>query len=487
MHKVQPYRITVIALAGLAAVMYAYPWVRLGMDFEIDLNEGWNGYEQMLAMSGASIYSGAGPLYFNNYPPLSFYLVGALGVLLGDPVLAGRLLSVLAVGVIALCCGAVVRAGGGGRRDGWLAGATCLGLFSAFATDYVGVNDPQMLAHAFLCAGFALYVRGPANPARLALVAALFAVGLLIKHNVLALPLVITVHVLWRLPNRERLAYAGVGLGLAGLASLIIHLLFGPEFFRQLLASRVYDVTRGFLLVMEILSRLQAPLAVVGLYLIMAGRGRVEGLVAAYLVVGLLIGIGFSGGAGIDINVFFDVMIGLAVGTGLAAAWMGRRAGMPASAAAVVALVANAGIILFSPQALGRFAVDALGEMEERQRLFREDVAYLRSIPGPAICESHLLCLRAGKPMLMDPFGVLQATLTGRLPSDRFTGMLKRREIAVLQISSTREHPVDEAPGMQVMPQRFVNFSDDVFDELARSYRIGRVGLSGRFHLPRSD
>jgi len=486
-HNAGSYRVTLIALTVLATTMYAYPWLRLGMDFEIDLNEGWNGYEQTLAMTGASIYSGAGPLYFNNYPPLSFYLVGALGLALGDPVLAGRLLSVLATGVIAVCCGAVTRAGGGGRRESWLAFATALGLFSAFATDYVGVNDPQILAQAFLCVGFALYVRRPDSPARLAWVAALFGLGLLIKHNVLALPLAVTLHILWRGPTAARFAYLGVGLALAGLSTAVIYSLFGDEFFRQLLASRVYDVTRGFLLVMEMLSRLQAPLAVVGLYLIVAGRNRVDALVAAYLAIGLLIGIGFSGGAGIDINVFFDVMIALAMGTGLAAAWLGRRDGLPASAPAVLALVANAGIILFSPQALGRLAVDALGEMEERQRLFREDVAYLRGIPGPAICESHLLCLRAGKPMLMDPFGVLQATLTGRLPPDRFTGMLERREIAVLQISSTREHPVDEAPGLQAMPQRFVNFSDAVFDELDRSYRVGRVGLSGRFHLPRPN
>lgn len=482
----ESYRITVIALAVLAVAMFAYPCLRIGADFEIDYNEGWNAFLQTLTMTGASPYTGAGPLFFNNYPPLSFYLIGALGLVLGDPVLAGRLLSVLAVAVISASAGVVVRANGGSRTDAVLATATCGAMFSAFATDYVGVDDPQLLAEGFLCAGFALYVNGKASPARMAMVALLFALGLLCKHNVLVLPLVVSVHALWRAPAAGRWTFLAVGLALLAIAGAVIMTLYGADFFHRLLAPRIYDATRGFLLTMEVLGRIQAPLAIAGLYLLLGrGAGPIPGMVGAYLVGSLLLGMAFSGGAGVDINIYFDTMIAAAMGCGLAATWLRNRSGLPHSAPAILAVLANFGVLLLTPQVLGRIAVDTLGEYGEREALFRADVAYLRAIPGPALCESMLLCVRAGKAVSVDPYNVLQASLTGRLPPHLLEDMLARREFPTVQISSTREHPKDEAPGLQVIPPRFVNFSDGVFDQLARTYTLDRVGLSGRFYRPK--
>lgn len=485
MFRLDPYRIAVATLALLAALAFAYPCVRVFAGFEIDYNEGWNAFLQSLVLTGASPYTEAGPLFFNNYPPLSFYLVGGLGAVLGDPVLAGRLLSILAVVTIIASCGIVVRKAGGARADAWLASATCCGLFNAFATDYLGVDDPQLLAQGFLCAGFAVYASGRATPARLSLVALLFAAGLLTKHNVLALPVVVTLHALWRSPPRARWTFLAVGLGLIAAATLVIQLAFGPAFFKLLLSPRIYDATRGFLLTVEVLIRIQTPLAVAALFLLLTRSTPIKGKVGAYLAGSLLLGMGFAGGAGVDINIYFDTMIAVAMACGLAATWLRQHGRLPAAAPAALAILANAGVILMLPQTFGRIAVDALGDYAERERLFAEDIAYLKTIPGGAVCESMLLCYRAGKGVWVDPYNTLQATLTGRLPPDQLVGMLRRREVTVMQVSSLREHPLDEAPGLQVMPPRFVNFGDPVFDELERSYEVRRVGLSGRFHQPK--
>ncbi len=487
MLKLDSYRTTVSGLAVLAAVMFAYPCFRIFAAFEIDYNEGWNAFLQTLVMTGASPYGEAGPMFFNNYPPLSFYLVGAAGALLGDPVLAGRLFSALSVAVISACCAVVVRHAGGARSDAVFASATCAGMFATFATDYVGVDDPQLLAQAFLCSGFAVYASGRATPARLALVAALFACGLLTKHNVLALPVVVTIHALWRSPAPARWTFLGVGLALIAVASLTIHLLFGPDFFRLLLAPRLYDGTRGFLLTMDMLGRIQTPLALAALFLVLTRSTPIKSKTAYYLGGSLVLGMGFAGGAGVDINIYFDTMIAVAMGCGLAATWLRQQSHLPKGAMAVFALLANAGVILMMPQTLGRIVVDALGEYRQREQLFLDDVAYVKGIEGPAICESMLLCYRAGKGVWVDPYNLLQATLTGRLPTDHLVAMLHRHEAAVFQISSSREHPVDEAPGLQVIPPRFVNFGDPVFDELERSYEVKRVGLSGRFHQPKAQ
>lgn len=485
MNRTDAYKLTVAGLALLALCLFAYPVLRVGTALEIDYNEGWNAYQQMRAMAGLSLYSADTPMFVNNYPPLSFYLVGMLGTLIGDMVLAGRLLSLLAVAVIALSAAMVARAAGARRLDAVLSGSAALGMLSGFAADYVGVNDPQLLAQGFLCAGFAIYVSRRGGAARLPLVALLFAAGLLCKHNVLALPLVTTLHLVWRGGNRDRALYLGTGLGLAALALAVIEAKFGADFFRNLLASRQYDPARGVILTTEMLDLLQAPIAVVGLYFIVGRDGRVTAKVGAYLALSLALAMGFSGGAGVDTNIFFDAMIACAMGAGPAAAWVRARPGAGPRACAVLALLVHAGLLFHMPIALGRFAADMAGDLREREALFLQDIAWLKTVPGPAICESLLLCLRAGKPMWIDPYGGTQAITNGRLPADAMTGLLARREVAVVQITSRRAHPADEPKGAQSMPPRFINFADEVFDELERSYQLRRVGIAGRFYLPK--
>jgi len=47
----------------------------------LDPNEGWNAYFADAAIHGGVLYPAADALITNNYPPLSFYLVGAAGLL----------------------------------------------------------------------------------------------------------------------------------------------------------------------------------------------------------------------------------------------------------------------------------------------------------------------------------------------------------------------------------------------------------------------
>jgi len=59
------------------------------------------------------LYPSADQLITNNYPPLSFYIVGLVGRVVGDPVLAGRLVSLVAVVAIATAIALSVRRLGG--------------------------------------------------------------------------------------------------------------------------------------------------------------------------------------------------------------------------------------------------------------------------------------------------------------------------------------------------------------------------------------
>jgi len=476
------YRLTVRALAGLAVVLLAYPLARIFWDFEIDNTEGWNAFLQVRAIAGLPLYDTGSPYFFNNYPPLSFYLVGALSKVVGDVNLAGRLVSLAAMMVVCLAVRSVVRSAGASRLDGWFAAVTCALFFGCLLADHVGKNNPQLLAHAFVLSGLAVYLRGEADARRAALAALLFSAGVLVKHNLICLPLLVAVDVLVRGPARVRLAYVATGIAVAAVSGGLLWLLSGPGFFTQLLASRTWDITRAFLFTTEILSQFQAPLAVVGLGLLAARRIRPAGLILAYVAVALALGAVFSGGAGVDVNVYFDAYIALAIGAGLVL----HLAPFP-MARPVMALVVNAGVLFYAPAALGRFGVEMLGEMAGREAMFHDDIAYLKGIEGTALCQSHLLCLRAGKPAFYDPINALQAMIMGRLPADALTGMLRRHEIAVVELIDPPKHAEDDNPGALVPPPRWMDFQDEVFTVLREEYVLDRVSLSGRFYRPKGD
>lgn len=478
-----PFRTTVLSLLTLASILALYPLIRSFFDFEIDFNEGWNGYFQLRAVAGQPLYSGYGPFFANNYPPVSFFLVGALGALLGDPVLAGRLVSLAALGAIALAGGHIVRVAGGGKWERLLAVATCVMLFACFATDYLGMDDPQLLGQAFASWALAIHLGGAPSVRRTLLTALLVTVSVMTKHNLVLVPLLITADVLLRGTGRTRAAWLGSGLVLGTLAFGLLAVL-APAALGQILAPRSWEVDRAFLFTVEILARYQAPIAMVGAGLYAARRRRPAGLVLAYLIAAIALGAAWSGGAGTDINVFFDITIALAIGAGLGAIEL-RDRGFAPRWLALFALLANAGALFFAPQALGRFGVDMAGEMADRERLFREDTAWLAAQQGKVVCQSQLLCLRAGKPLFYDSFNATQAMRFGHLPKDTLTGMLARREIAVVQISDLPARSPNDPPGVQSYPARFVNFEDDVFDALDRHYRIARVGVSGRFYVPK--
>src|SRR6201986_1965978 len=64
-------------------------------------NEGWNAAHALRWLAGGPLYPAKDSLMINNYPPLSFYLVGGLTRLTHDAVIAGRLLA--AVSFLAVC------------------------------------------------------------------------------------------------------------------------------------------------------------------------------------------------------------------------------------------------------------------------------------------------------------------------------------------------------------------------------------------------
>ena len=101
--------ILIWSLAGLAALFLVWPVWRAFLPLEIWGNEGWNAYHADAAMRGGQLYPPSDGLVANNYPPLSYFLIGWLGRLFGDPLYVGRALSFLSTLGVGAAAAAVVR------------------------------------------------------------------------------------------------------------------------------------------------------------------------------------------------------------------------------------------------------------------------------------------------------------------------------------------------------------------------------------------
>ncbi len=304
--------ILIWSIAALGCLFLVWPVWRAFFPLEIWGNEGWNAYHADQAMRGTGLYPPPDGLVANNYPPLSYYLIGWLGRAFGDPLYVGRALSLLATLGIGAAAAAVVRQFGGTRAACMIAGFWFVATMARFFEFYVGMNEPQLLGLAVMAAGFAWFFKRhaegrPVEPAVLVMVLAGF-----IKHNFITLPLVALI---WLALDNRRLALRAALVGglAAALGLAICAWVFAPYFIADMLMPRTYHLARG----LSTLGRLQFILPAMVLWAIWAWHER-RAKPARFTA--LLIGIALplcliqKSGAGVDENAQFELIFATAVG-----------------------------------------------------------------------------------------------------------------------------------------------------------------------------
>ena len=213
------------ALAIIAFVGCIRPVATLGISEHLDYNEAWNVFHATVAWSGKNPYLDAGAPYFDNYPPLSFYIVGLVGHLLSSDILAGRILSLCSCAAIAIGVGGAVRSMGCTRTEAVFSAALFLASITLFNT-YVGMDDPQLLGQAVAIAGFNLIIRDPKSSRLMFFGSLLLTTALFIKHNLIAQPIALLFWLL--LFDRRamwRFALQGLLFGMLGLAACAMALI----------------------------------------------------------------------------------------------------------------------------------------------------------------------------------------------------------------------------------------------------------------------
>lgn len=426
--KGAPAALAALLLLCLASRV-AWPLIALPLHVSWNNNEGWNAYWSARALAGQPLYTDAASPISNNYPPLSFYLVGWFGRLIGDPVIGGRLLCLAGLLTVAAIIQRIVTRIGASVW-GWFAAGVFLLYIAVIAPRYIAANDPQWLAEAVMMAALPLLIgRGQAmaRPAAIVGAALLMLTAGLIKHNQVALPIAVT---LWlAVYDRRALAVWLATCAVAGGVALIaLKLLFGPPFFDQVLHhQRVISLALGVAGLKTLVPLLPEMGLAVWLTL---QRPRDPRAVLLLLFAALAVPLGLMErmGAGVSSNAHFDAAIALALVAGAA---LGRIAPpLPARRLwiAMLALPLMIGSVASAPGdwRRARSARTTAAAWSDAARL----IAAQR---GPALCERPALCYWSGKPYALDAFNYGQKMKKGHDPAGLRAGIADQDYGAIVE------------------------------------------------------
>ncbi|MFZ0959558.1 MAG: hypothetical protein WAO35_01535 [Terriglobia bacterium] len=452
--------ITLAILLVFSLLTLIYPAARAFYRFDFNYNEGWNVYNTQTAMQHHDLYAAKYGWTNVGYPFLSFYLVGYLSHFSGDYLLTGRLISLAALLVSCVLVGLIVKKLTGGWGPAVFAGVFCLGLFCSREPNAVGADDPQMLAHPFFLFGLWVYLQEVPSTLRIVGLASVFIVGGNIKHNLLPAPLSVLFD-LFTISSRKAVRFMVWGVFFLALSIAVNILVGGPFFLSQMLSSRPYSLGRLGLLFYLFCVPLAVPIAISVIWSIWQLAHRQGRVISFYFFSSLLLGAAFAGGAGVADNIFFDAFFAISIimGACLDSLW---KAPIPIIGIGsrwrflVPVLLYASVFMMFFPWGLE--VPKWLSDLPERQRVYQAEVSFVAAQPGPAICESLIMCYDAGKPYVLHPFGFTAGVRSGKLNSMDLVQQIAEKKYGAIQTDT----PVTQKPTER--------FPDDVLDAINRYY-----------------
>ena len=457
-----PVALSLAAL--LAAVLLLAPLASMFAHGSTNYNEGWNAYHQEETIQSKPLYGAPPGLVCNNYPPVSFHLIGLASRLTGDVNQTGRWVALLSLALVAMLCGAIVRRFTGSAP---LAAYTALSVviwLAVYMPNRIGMNDPQLLGTAFSLLGLYAYIREPEKLRWLCISAVLFTVSVFTKHNLLAFPAAVGLHLLLRGKWKGLLVWGGVAAGGSVLLLALTRWMDGPYFLANMLAPRAR--TTGVWEITAYLTMFQLPVALAVVWSLRHMGRSLSHIMVLALIVAHALAAAFAGGYGVGKNIFFDCIFGLVVVCALVfAEYAPLLAGVKYRGFLLAALlVAPAfGIVIATPLAL-KADWDMLRALPDRGRDFDLAVRLLRSRPGPALCEDLLLCFEAGKPFTYDAYFADGLVQTGRVREEELGALVESASFRTVQLYLFGEE--------NLSPGKRPRFTARFMEALMKRYRL---------------
>ena len=424
-----PHRVSILigCLGLLAFLSLLWPAYRAFLDIEIDYNEGWNAYHADAAMGRTPLYPSHDQLITNNYPPLSFYIVGAFGRLIGDPVLAGRLLSLAAVVATAMGAAVAIKCLGGSTTAAGIGAAYFVATMCRFFTSYVGMNDPHLLGQAVMTLGFVAFLRAMARDCGYSTPILLMVAAGFIKHNIIVTPLTALV---WLGIHRPRQMVKSGLLAVASIAAgfALCHAAFGADFFTNMMCPRTFRWRPAF----GALGHLQWVAVGLVAWIYVGYTRRIEPGVQLCSIMTVLALLNYfiqKTGDGVSYNAQFELVFAVSIGVGLTFTQapyltLARRLS-PDSLRCLFLLAICIRLVASTRLEPVRMFTDPRfhAEIAARQAAMSATVARIKMTPGDVFC-CPLACYRAEKPFVVDSFNCNQRILAGDLPPDAISKLV---------------------------------------------------------------
>jgi len=476
---------TIALMAVTAIALFWFPVKRISANVEINYNEGWNAYRAAMAAHRTPLY-GALPLRFGvgtAYPPISFHLIGWLGTP-NTFVTVGRWISLLSLIVAGIFVALIVKRESGSWRAAIFAGLLYEISIALIRPDRLGMDDPQLLGEVLAIAGLYFYVRNPNSNRTLGFSALLFCLAGFSKHNLLAFPAAVALDLLLR-SRRAFATWAGALLLFAGLLTATTFLVDGRYFLLHLMGrgARTYSYWMAWSGSHHYIVAFQSLLVMAASWSICMFRSRrviVFAFVFSHALAFFLIG-----GFGVDLNIFFNALASAAIACGLAISDMSAearewRTARWNSAGALIAALFCISIMVYVPGQLRRDR-EKNRELRAREGEFDSAVEFLKGHPGPALCESLLLCYEAGKPCEYEAFSVRALLRSGTLAESDVLQLLKTRYFQTIQIALRSDE--EKLNGLafwaslqsaQEEPDTERRFSPNFMKELLEDYQLSK-------------
>jgi hypothetical protein len=316
-------------------------------------------------------------------------------------------------------------------------------------------------------AGLVVLLKEPRSLRTVMAAALLMTVAGFIKHNLIALPAALA---LWLALYDRRSATAfllsGIAFAFAGL--LIFRGVAGTDLLGHLNSPRLYSIDLLTAAIGNWLVWADIPLFGLAALLVIRHDDKYAVFTALYAAISILVGVSFAGGAGVDMNIWFDAMIALSLGTALTLDRLAANDRLRAVAAGIYALPLAAGIAMSWDDGWlerGFWLRPLSGETA----MARTDIVFLKTHEGPALCEMLSLCYWAGKREEADVFNLGQAYALHARNDDTLVRLLDERHYKSIEFDSLDDFAL----------------TPRVKQALLRNYRIDHDNDEGVFLVPR--
>jgi hypothetical protein len=518
-----------------------YDIVRMGYLTPINYNEGWNVIHTSRFLAGQALYlplTGL-PLTPVNYPPLSFLIIGTLGYITGDLLLTGRVVSLISMLFIGYLIFQIVHNLTSQISAAFVGSFLWLALMVRMVPHYVGMYDPQLLAHVFSVGAFYLYSKwhNDLTVKRSSVLALVCCLALFIKHLLIAVPLTLGITLL--LSNRRAFwIFFFAGISFSSLM-LFITWFFGGEYFIANLVdldrATSYWKVREEMSLLFLTRYLGVFFLAPTILLFSRQKGRAAALI--YLFISVLIGSYAIRGVGVARNAWFDffiatssngylkplslsmVLIGLIANEWIIGQFFSPDGIVEPSTASDIRVLQGmlilGGFVLITGSCKGRcryllvygtlafallpFSTNLNFEfqhilnrdrLDQQEEIYRQDVKLLQSIPGPALFGQLLLGFDAGKTLLFDPFGASQMMISGRISENKLLDPINTKYFTAIVLGFDLEEALSKFSKEKVRslkPTHRLTWTDNTLKAIGQNYKLLKLKRLSNyyFYLPR--